>query len=127
MSDLATSPIVPGSQAQHSRAVLWLIAVVAVGLSLFQLYSAGIQPLGLFYQRSIYLALIMMLAFLITVSALPLEVVIVFSLDIATFTRRFMGGHSKPGAIVRSDELRWSILELLYDRQISGSRSRHSV
>ena len=64
MSDLATSPIVPGSQAQHSRAVLWLIAVVAVGLSLFQLYSAGIQPLGLFYQRSIHLALIMMLAFL---------------------------------------------------------------
>jgi len=38
-----------------------------------------------------------------------------------------MGGHSKPVAIVRSDELRWSILALLYDSQISGSRSRHSV
>jgi len=38
-----------------------------------------------------------------------------------------MGGRSKPVAIVRSDELRWSILALLYDRQISRSRSRSSV
>ncbi|MDN3557963.1 TRAP transporter permease [Halomonas maura] len=64
MSEEVTSPIVPGSQAPHSRPVLWLISLVAVALSLFQLYSAGIQPLGLFYQRSIHLALIMMLAFL---------------------------------------------------------------
>ncbi|MFG6177583.1 TRAP transporter permease [Halomonas sp. THAF12] len=64
MSEAGTSPIVPGSQAPHSRPVLWLISLVAVALSLFQLYSAGIEPLGLFYQRSIHLALIMMLAFL---------------------------------------------------------------
>ncbi|UYG07085.1 TRAP transporter permease [Halomonas sp. M4R1S46] len=64
MSDSGTSPVIPGSQAPHSRRVLWLISLVAVALSLFQLYSAGIQPLGLFYQRSIHLALIMMLAFL---------------------------------------------------------------
>ncbi|WP_168012292.1 TRAP transporter permease [Halomonas salinarum] len=64
MSDSENSPVVPGSQANHTRPLLWLIAFVAVGLSLFQLYSAGIQPLGLFYQRSIHLALIMMLAFL---------------------------------------------------------------
>ncbi|RTR06965.1 TRAP transporter permease [Halomonas nitroreducens] len=64
MSDSGTSPVIPGSQASHSRPVLWLISLVAVALSLFQLYSAGIQPLGLFYQRSIHLALIMMLAFL---------------------------------------------------------------
>ncbi|MDW7748312.1 TRAP transporter fused permease subunit [Halomonas sp.] len=64
MSDSGTSPVIPGSQANHSRQVLWLITLVAVGLSLFQLYSAGIQPLGLFYQRSIHLMLIMMLAFL---------------------------------------------------------------
>ncbi len=64
MSEAGSSPIVPGSQAPHSRPVLWLISLVAVALSLFQLYSAGIQPLGLFYQRSIHLALIMMLAFL---------------------------------------------------------------
>ena len=64
MSEAGASPIVPGSQAPHSRPVLWLISLVAVALSLFQLYSAGIEPLGLFYQRSIHLALIMMLAFL---------------------------------------------------------------
>ncbi|HSH49023.1 MAG TPA: TRAP transporter permease [Halomonas sp.] len=64
MSETAASPVIPGSQANHSRTVLWLISVVAIALSLFQLYSAGIQPLGLFYQRSIHLSLIMMLAFL---------------------------------------------------------------
>ncbi|TDB04305.1 TRAP transporter permease [Halomonas marinisediminis] len=64
MNDSDNSPIVPGSQASHARPVLWLITLVAVGLSLFQLYSAGIEPLGLFYQRSIHLMLIMMLAFL---------------------------------------------------------------
>ena len=57
--------IVPGGSAIQPRSILWLITLVAVGLSLFQLYSAGIQPLGLFYQRSIHLMLIMMLAFLI--------------------------------------------------------------
>lgn len=52
-------------QRSGPKPILWLTAILAVGLSLFQLYSAGIQPLGLFYQRSIHLALIMMLAFLI--------------------------------------------------------------
>lgn len=47
------------------RPVLWLITFIAIGLSLFQLYSAGIQPLGLFYQRGIHLALVLMLTFLI--------------------------------------------------------------
>ncbi|MCC5812406.1 MAG: TRAP transporter permease [Ectothiorhodospiraceae bacterium] len=42
-----------------------MITLLAIGLSLFQLYAAGVQPLGLFYQRSIHLALIMLLAFLI--------------------------------------------------------------
>ncbi|QEA38822.1 TRAP transporter permease [Pistricoccus aurantiacus] len=54
-----------GAQASLSRPVLWLIAIVGVTLSLFQLYTAGIEPLGLFYQRSIHLMLIMMLAFLL--------------------------------------------------------------
>ncbi len=56
MSDSGNSPVIPGSQAKHSLPVLRLITLVAVGLSLFQLYSAGIEPLGLFYQRSIHLA-----------------------------------------------------------------------
>ncbi|PMR72884.1 TRAP transporter permease [Billgrantia endophytica] len=65
MSESINPPVVvPGGNAIQPRFVLWLITIVAVGLSLFQLYSAGIQPLGLFYQRSIHLALIMMLAFL---------------------------------------------------------------
>lgn len=45
--------------------VRWLVPPIAIGLSLFQLYGAGIEPLGLFYQRGIHLALIMMLAFLV--------------------------------------------------------------
>ena len=59
-----SSVVMPGGNVVQPRAVLWCITIVAVGLSLFQLYSAGIQPLGLFYQRSIHLALVMMLAFL---------------------------------------------------------------
>ncbi|MFY0989843.1 TRAP transporter permease [Halomonas sp. C05BenzN] len=66
MSESAKPSVtVPGGSAIQPRPVLWLITLVAVGLSLFQLYSAGIQPLGLFYQRSIHLMLIMLLAFLI--------------------------------------------------------------
>ena len=45
-------------------AVAKLIVLLSVGLCLFQLYAAGIQPLSLFYQRTIHLALIMMIAFL---------------------------------------------------------------
>jgi TRAP transporter 4TM/12TM fusion protein len=47
------------------RPLVWLIALMGIGLSLFQLYGAGIQPLGLFYQRGIHLMLVMMLCFLI--------------------------------------------------------------
>ncbi|SBR51013.1 MULTISPECIES: TRAP transporter permease [unclassified Halomonas] len=65
MNESKQPPVVmPGGNVIQPRAILWCITIVAVGLSLFQLFSAGIQPLGLFYQRSIHLALIMMLAFL---------------------------------------------------------------
>jgi len=47
------------------RAVLGLIAIVGITLSLFQLYAAGVQPLGLFYQRPIHLGFILVLTFLI--------------------------------------------------------------
>ncbi|AUN94406.1 TRAP transporter permease [Pseudazoarcus pumilus] len=53
-----------GMGPAQPRTVIWLITVIAVALSLFQMYTAGIQSLGLFYQRSIHLAGIMMLAFL---------------------------------------------------------------
>ncbi len=45
--------------------VLRVIAVVGIALSLFQLYAAGIRPLGLFYQRPIHLGFILVLCFLI--------------------------------------------------------------
>jgi len=45
--------------------VLRAIAVVGIALSLFQLYAAGIRPLGLFYQRPIHLGFILVLCFLI--------------------------------------------------------------
>ncbi len=47
------------------KPVLWLITAVAISLSLFQLYTAGIQPLGLFYQRTAHLGFVLFLAFLI--------------------------------------------------------------
>jgi TRAP transporter 4TM/12TM fusion protein len=59
-----SSETVFGLGARQPRPLLWLITLVAVALSLFQLYTAGIQQLGLFYQRSIHLGLIMMLCFL---------------------------------------------------------------
>ncbi|WP_375263015.1 TRAP transporter permease [Palleronia sp.] len=50
--------------AVQPRAVLIAISIVGIALSLFQLYSAGIQPLGLFYQRPIHLGFILVLCFL---------------------------------------------------------------
>ena len=41
------------------------VALVGIALSLFQLYTAGIQTLNLFYQRGIHLALILVMAFLL--------------------------------------------------------------
>jgi TRAP-type uncharacterized transport system fused permease subunit len=39
--------------------------VIGIALSLFHLYAAGVQPLGLFYQRPIHLGFILVLCFLI--------------------------------------------------------------
>ncbi len=47
------------------RPVLRAIAVVGIALSLFQLYAAGVQPLGLFFQRPIHLGFVLVLCFLI--------------------------------------------------------------
>lgn len=47
------------------KTLLRVIAAVGVALSLFQLYVAGIKPLGLFYQRPIHLGFILVLCFLI--------------------------------------------------------------
>ncbi|MBR3371882.1 MAG: TRAP transporter permease [Rhodobacteraceae bacterium] len=53
------------ADAMQPRPVLWVITAVAVMLSLFQLYTAGIQPLGLFYQRTAHLGFVLFLAFLV--------------------------------------------------------------
>lgn len=53
-----------GASGREGRSLRPALFGVALSLSLFQLYTAGIQPLGLFYQRSIHLALILVLAFL---------------------------------------------------------------
>jgi TRAP transporter 4TM/12TM fusion protein len=42
--------------------------VLAAALSLFQLFTAGVRPVGLFYQRGIHLALVEVLAFLLFAS-----------------------------------------------------------
>jgi len=52
-------------RGQQPRPVAWTIAVIGIALSLFQLYGAGIETLGLFYQRPIHLGFILVLVFLI--------------------------------------------------------------
>ncbi|KPQ08471.1 MAG: TRAP-type uncharacterized transport system, fused permease component [Rhodobacteraceae bacterium HLUCCA12] len=54
----------PEPAPQHWIA-LRAIAVIGIALSLFQLYAAGVQPLGLFFQRPIHLGFILVLCFLI--------------------------------------------------------------
>ncbi|MDO5648122.1 TRAP transporter permease [Paracoccus sp. (in: a-proteobacteria)] len=53
------------ADAFQPRLILMAVSVIAASMSLFQLYSAGIAPLGLFYQRSIHLAFVMALCFLL--------------------------------------------------------------
>lgn len=52
-------------QAPEPKFVLRAITVIGIGLSLFQLYAAGVQPLGLFFQRPIHLGFVLVLCFLI--------------------------------------------------------------
>jgi TRAP transporter 4TM/12TM fusion protein len=51
--------------APTPRSVAFVIAVIAIAMSLFQMYAAGIEPLGLFYQRTTHLSFVMTLAFLL--------------------------------------------------------------
>jgi len=52
-------------EAPQPWLVLRVITVIGIALSLFQLYAAGVQPLGLFFQRPIHLGFILVLCFLI--------------------------------------------------------------
>ncbi|WP_417839115.1 TRAP transporter permease [Tritonibacter scottomollicae] len=60
-TDTDITPVPP----PQPRLVLRAIAVIGIALSLFQLYAAGVQPLGLFFQRPIHLGFILVLCFLI--------------------------------------------------------------
>ncbi|KQI71391.1 permease [Loktanella sp. 5RATIMAR09] len=51
--------------APQPRFVVGAITVIGIALSLFQLYAAGVQPLGLFFQRPIHLGFVLVLCFLI--------------------------------------------------------------
>ncbi len=51
--------------ANQPRFVLRAITATGIALSLFQLYAAGVQPLGLFFQRPIHLGFILVLCFLL--------------------------------------------------------------
>lgn len=62
---IAQDPTPISIEQNSPRFIIVLTAVLAVSLSLFQMYIAGIDPLGLFYQRGIHLTGIMMLAFLV--------------------------------------------------------------
>lgn len=61
----------PGKGPPRPTILLRTIAVVGIALSLFQLYGAGVQPLGLFYQRPIHLGFILVLCFLINPATGP--------------------------------------------------------
>ena len=62
---MASDTDMPMASHAQPPIVLRAIAVVGIVLSLFHLYAAGIQPLGLFYQRPIHLGFILVLCFLI--------------------------------------------------------------
>lgn len=64
-TDIAERPPMPQPTAATPRLMLRVIATVGIALSLFQLYAAGLQPLGLFFQRPIHLGFILILCFLI--------------------------------------------------------------
>ena len=50
---------------EQPRLLVRAITVIGIALSLFQLYAAGVQPLGLFFQRPIHLGFVLVLCFLI--------------------------------------------------------------
>jgi TRAP transporter 4TM/12TM fusion protein len=64
-TELAERPPMPQPTIATPHILLRVIAVVGIALSLFQLYAAGVQPLGLFFQRPIHLGFVLVLCFLI--------------------------------------------------------------
>ncbi len=64
MSDLETSTAKP-VELPLAQWLQRMILFIAISLSLFQLYTAGIKALGAYYQRGVHLALMLVLVFLV--------------------------------------------------------------
>ena len=64
----ATTEISP-PEVTPPRIVLRAITVIGIALALFQLDAAGVQPLGLFFQRPIHLGFVLVLCFLSSISS----------------------------------------------------------
>lgn len=62
---MAADTTISPTEFRQPRIELRVIAIIGIALSLFQLYAAGVQPLGLFFQRPIHLGFILVLCFLI--------------------------------------------------------------
>ncbi len=83
-----------GADHVQPRPVLWAITLTAVALSLFQLYTAGIEPLGLFYQRTAHLGFILFLAFLLFPASGPTRPrgAIAWAVDAVFLAAAFLSG-----------------------------------
>lgn len=62
---MTTETARPMAPTPQPRIVLRAIMIIGIALSLFQLWAAGVQPLGLFFQRPIHLGFVLVLCFLI--------------------------------------------------------------
>jgi len=90
---IVTDPMPVKIDHDRSRLLIVITAVLAVSLSVFQMYIAGINPLGLFYQRGIHLTGVMMLAFLIFPPFKNMQRgVVAWIVDIVFFAAAFYSG-----------------------------------
>lgn len=88
------TPTAQLSDLVQPRPILWIITLAAIAMSLFQMYTAGIEPLGLFYQRSAHLGFVLFLAFLIFPVTGPTKPrgTIGWIIDAAFLTAAFLSG-----------------------------------
>jgi len=67
MTDAARAPALEPEERRSIPVAAWVsvaVLLLAVVLGAFQLYTAGVRPLNLFYQRGFHLLIILLIAFL---------------------------------------------------------------
>lgn len=67
MSDAGQNVTIAAEERTRLPVAAWVglvVTVLAIGLGVFQLYTAGFRPLNLFYQRGFHLLVILLIAFL---------------------------------------------------------------